>query len=74
MDAKFHPAIAAIKSGDLDGLKKLISNDPSLATTRSSKSHPTLLQCLALEAVDVSNKVEKFVVLVTAALFNCKNT
>ena len=66
MDAKFHPAIAAITSGDLEGLKELISKDPSLATSRSSKSHPTLLQCLALDAVDVPNKVGMAKVLIDA--------
>jgi len=57
MDAKFHPAIAAIESGDLEGLRSLLSQEPSLATTHSSKSHPTLLQCLTLDAKDVPNKV-----------------
>ena len=66
MDAKFHPAIAAITSGDLDGLKELIRKDPSLATARSSKSHPTLLQCLALDAIEVANKVEMAKVLIDA--------
>ncbi|MDQ3174889.1 MAG: ankyrin repeat domain-containing protein [Acidobacteriota bacterium] len=66
MDRKFHPAIAAIMSGDLDELKSLVSQGPSLATTRSSKSHPTLLQCLALDAVDVPNKVELAKVLIDA--------
>jgi len=66
MDLKFYPAIAAIKSGDLGGLKALINNDPSLATARSTRSHPTLLQCLALDAVDVANKVEMAKVLVDA--------
>jgi hypothetical protein len=67
MDAKFHPAIAAIKAGNLDGLRELISADPSLATERSTRSHPTLLQCLALDAVDVPNKVEMAQVLIDAA-------
>jgi len=58
MDAKFHPAVQAIKSGDLEGLRALLDQDPSLATAHSSKSHPTLLQCLALEALNVPNKVE----------------
>jgi ankyrin repeat protein len=58
MDVKFHPAIAAIKSGDIEGLELLLDHDPALATTRSSKSHPTLLQCLALDARDVPNCVE----------------
>ena len=58
MDAKFHPAIRAIKSGDLEGLRALLNQDSSLATASSSRSHPTLLQCLALEAINVPNKVE----------------
>ena len=66
MDAKFHPAIRAIKSGDLDGLRALLDQDASLATARSSRSHPTLLQCLALEAIDVPNKVEMARLLIDA--------
>src|SRR5882672_5296552 len=66
MDSKFHPAIAKIKSGDLDGLRAILTDDPSLATARSSKSHPTLLQCLALEAVDVPNKVQLAQLLIDA--------
>lgn len=66
MDAKFHPAIAAIKSGNLETLKALLLRDPSLATARSSRSHPTLLQCLALDAVQVANKVEMAQVLIDA--------
>ncbi|HUS08950.1 MAG TPA: ankyrin repeat domain-containing protein [Pyrinomonadaceae bacterium] len=66
MDAKFHPAVAAIKSGNLNELKALLLRDPSLATARSSRSHPTLLQCLALDAVDVSNRVEMAELLIDA--------
>lgn len=66
MDAKFHPAIRAIKAGDLNGLRRLLDQDPSLATARSSRSHPTLLQCLALEAIDVANKVEMARLLIDA--------
>jgi ankyrin repeat protein len=66
MDKKFHPAIVAIKAGDLEGLKALVSDDPTLATGRSSRSHPTLLQCLALEAIEVPNQVELAQVLVNA--------
>ena len=66
MDAKFHPAIQAIKSGDIQLLKSLVTTDPTLATSRSSKSHPTLLQCLTLAAQDVSNKVEMARVLIDA--------
>ena len=44
MDPKFHPAVAAIKAGDLERFRTLLREDPSLATDRSSKGH-TLLQC-----------------------------
>jgi ankyrin repeat protein len=66
MDPKFQPAIAAIKSGDLRRLESLIHQDPTLATSRSSASHPTLLQCLALDAVEVPNQVEMAKVLIDA--------
>jgi len=58
MDPRFHPAIAAIKTGDLEGLRELIRRDPALATSRSSTSHPTLLQCLVLSGKDAPNKLE----------------
>lgn len=66
MDPKFHPAIAAIKSGDLEGLRLLLSQDPGLAAARSSTSHPTLLQCLALDAVNVPNQVEMAKLMIDA--------
>lgn len=66
MDRKFHPAIAAIKAGDSEKLKELIAEDPTLATSRSTRSHPTLLQCLALDAKDQPNAVEMAEVLVEA--------
>lgn len=50
MDKKFHPAMRAIKAGDVEKLKELVAEEPSLATSRSTRSHPTLLQCLALDA------------------------
>lgn len=40
----------AIQAGDVEQLRKLVAEDPSLATSRSTRSHPTLLQCLALDA------------------------
>lgn len=66
MDAKFYPAIRAIKSGDFENLRAILNQDPSLATARSSRSHPTLLQCLALEAINVPNKVEMAQLLIDA--------
>ena len=50
MDKKFHPAMKAIKEGDVERLTALLREEPSLATSRSTRSHPTLLQCLALDA------------------------
>jgi ankyrin repeat protein len=50
MDKKFHPAMKAIKEGDVERLRALVREEPSLATSRSTRSHPTLLQCLALDA------------------------
>ena len=66
MDAKFQPAIAAIRSGDLETFKALVSQDPTLVTSRSSISHPTLLQCLALDGKDKPNHVEMARVLIDA--------
>lgn len=66
MDTKFHPAIAAIKSGDLNKLKLLVNHDPSLAIAKSSTSHPTLLQCLVLDGAQLPNKIEMAQVLIDA--------
>jgi len=66
MDAKFHPAMAAIKSGDIDALRSLLVKNSDLATARSSTSHPTLLQCLALDALLVPNQIEMARLLVDA--------
>jgi ankyrin repeat protein len=66
MDPKFHPAIAVIKSGDLDEFRSLLNQDPSLATARSLASHPTLFQCLALDFVDLPNKLEMAQTLIDA--------
>jgi ankyrin repeat protein len=66
MDAQFHPAMAANRSGDLETFKALVSQDPTLATSRSSVSHPTLLQCVALDGKDKPNNVEMARVLIEA--------
>ena len=64
MDAKFHEAIAAIEAGDLALFESLVKQDPTLATSRSARSHPTLLQCLVLRGKDVSNHIEMAEVLI----------
>jgi len=66
MDTKSHPAIAAVRSGDLEKFRSLIAADPSLATSRSSTSHPTLLQCVVLDGNDRPNNVEMAEVLIEA--------
>ena len=66
MDAKFHRAIAAIRSGDLEKFKAIVSQDPTLATSRSASSHPTLLQCVALDGKDKANNLEMARVLIEA--------
>jgi len=66
MDAKFQPAIEAIKSGDLETFKALVAADPALATRRSSKSHPTLLQCVVLDGKDKPHNVEMARILIEA--------
>src|SRR5262245_40954697 len=66
MDYKFLPALAAIQSGDLDQFKELIRNNPALATDRSTRSHPTLLQAVVLDGNNRANNVEMAKVLVDA--------
>jgi len=66
MDKRFQPAIAAIKSGDVDRLRALVSEDATLATSRSSTSHPTLLQCLVLSGRDAPNQIDLARILVDA--------
>jgi hypothetical protein len=38
MDPNFHPAIVAVKSGDLEAFRALLRDDPSLATDRRAES------------------------------------
>lgn len=66
MDAKFQPAVAAIKSGDVEALRALVSADPSLATSRSSTSHPTLLQCVVLQGESAPNQIDMVRMLIEA--------
>src|ERR1044072_3415150 len=66
MDSKFHPAIAAIRTGDVNKLKALVAEDPSLATSRSTRSHPTLLQCLGFDGERKPKPHEMAAVLIDA--------
>jgi ankyrin repeat protein len=66
VDAKFHPAMAAIKAGDAGQFRALIEADPALATSRSSCGHPTLLQCLVLDARDSPSQIDMARILIDA--------
>lgn len=66
MDAKFHPAMQAIKASDVDRFRALIDADPALATSRSTCSHPTLLQCLVLDGKDSPVQLDMARILVDA--------
>ena len=66
MDPKFLPAVAAVRSGDLEKFRTLVEADPSLATARSSRSHPTLLQCVALDGNGKPSNVEMARLLIEA--------
>lgn len=58
--------MAAIKTDDLERFRALLDADPSLATSRSSVSHPTLLQCLALSGNSLVRKLEMARLLINA--------
>ena len=66
MDAKFDAAVAAIEAGDAARFGELIRREPTLATSRSSTSHPTLLQCLVLSAKDSPAQLEMAQALIAA--------
>ena len=66
MNAKFHPALKAIHAGDLEKFTTLVAADPSLVTSRSTKSHPTLLQAVVLDGKDKPHNVEMVQVLIDA--------
>jgi len=66
MDKKFHFAIEAMRAADVQKLRALLVADPSLATARSSRSHPTLLQALVLDGKDKPRNVEMVQVLIDA--------
>ena len=53
MDLRFHPAQAALALGDVDKLAAVLTIDPTLAASRSSCGHPTLLQSLVLSSPPV---------------------
>jgi hypothetical protein len=66
MDARFQPAVAAVRSGDLESFRAIVEADPALATERSSRSHPTLLQCVVLDGCGKPNNVEMARLLIDA--------
>ena len=59
MDTKFLPSVAAIREGEVDALLAELSRSPDLAADRSTCSHPTLMQCLALDGVNLPETTQR---------------
>jgi len=55
-----------MRAGDVEKLRALVAADPSLVTSRSSKSHPTLLQAVVLDGKDKPKNIEIIQVLIDA--------
>ena len=55
-----------MRAGDVEKLKALLAADPSLVTSRSTRSHPTLLQAVVLDGKDKPKNVEMVQVLIDA--------
>src|SRR5688572_30101562 len=66
MNARFHSAMKAVKTDDVEQFKAALAADPSIATARSTRSHPTLLQCVVLEGKDKPHNVEMAKILIEA--------
>lgn len=66
MDDRFQPAVAAVRSGDLAQFERALAADPGLVTARSSRSHPTLLQCVVLDGCGKPNNAEMARLLIDA--------
>ena len=47
-----------MRAADVEKLRALLAADPSLATSRSTRSHPTLLQALVLDGKDKLKNIE----------------
>lgn len=68
----FEAAVDAIVSGDLDTLKKLLSNDPTLAKARSTREHDaTLLHYISANGIeDYRQKTPPNIVEIAALLLH----
>ena len=66
MDVRFHSAMKAVNNDDLEQFKAAVTADPAQATTRSTRSHPTLLQCVVLDGNGKPHNVEMAQILVDA--------
>jgi len=65
MDPKFHPAVAALKAGDLERFRTLLREDPSLATAPSRRGG-SLLQAVVLDGYEVPHSIEMAKLLIDA--------
>ena len=66
MEPRFQAAVAAVRAGDLEQFEAALKADPALATARSAQSHPTLLQCVALDGKGKPSIIEMARILVDA--------
>lgn len=55
-----------MRAADVEKLRALLAADPSLATSRSTRSHPTLLQALVLDGKDKPKNIGMVQVLIEA--------
>jgi ankyrin repeat protein len=65
MDPRFHPVQAVLARGEVEAMRTLLVEDPALATARSTRSHPTILQCLVLNVPPV-DELEALIDLLAA--------
>lgn len=65
MDPKFHPAVEAMKAGDLERFRTLLREVPSLATAPSRRGGSPL-QCVVADGYEVPHSLEMAKLLIDA--------
>ena len=59
MDPLFWPAWSAIREGDTEKLRQLLDESPNLAAARSGTGHPTLMQALVLDGLELAADTQR---------------
>ena len=72
MDPKFHPAVAAMKAGDLERFRTLLREDPSLATAPSRRGG-SLLQCVVVDGYEAPHSLEMAKLLIDAGAADARH-